>query len=73
MWIKFLLKLLTSNAVQQIARAGIERAVEASETTIDDKFLSAWDKGLTGKDYGLQRKPTGKRPNRRNTGSGKKA
>lgn len=72
MFLTLLLKLLSTSAIQQIAVKGIEAAVASTETTIDDKFLEAFHTGCSNKDYGLQRKPTGPRPNRRKA-SGKKA
>lgn len=42
-----------------------ERYVASTSTTFDDKLLAAIELALDNKDYGLQRKPTGPRGNRR--------
>ena len=49
-----------------------KKYVAKSTTTFDDKLLNAVELALDNQDYGLQRKPTGPRANRR-TGNGKKA
>ena len=61
MFIALLLKLLSSSVIQQVTIKGIEKLVESTETTLDDKFLAAFHTGCTNQDYGLQRKPTGPR------------
>lgn len=48
----------------------LKQLAKLSTNTIDDKLVNAVEVALTGKDYGLQRKPTGPRNNKR-TGNGK--
>lgn len=49
---------------------GLKVLAKLTTNTIDDKLVAAVELALTGKDYGLQRKPTGPRANKR-TGNGK--
>lgn len=47
------------------------KLVKRSTNTIDDKLVDAVVLAVENKDYGLQRKPTGPRKNRRTPGNGK--
>lgn len=48
----------------------LKQVAKLSTNTIDDRLVAAVELALDGKDYGLQRKPTGPRSNKR-TGNGK--
>lgn len=56
--------------IRSLFVAAAKRYVASSKTTFDDKLLAAVEMALQNKDYGLQRKPTGPRANKR-TGNGK--
>lgn len=52
----------------------VKKLAKRSDNTVDDRLVSALDLAFGNNDYGLQRKPTGPRANKRTpNGKAKKA
>lgn len=71
MFKKLIFKYLLSTQGIQLVVDILDELKDKTDNTIDDKLVMAFKMALQGKDYGLQRKPTGPRTNKRVVSSAK--
>ena len=62
---KLVVKYLLGAQGRQLIIDVLDALAAKTDNTIDDKLVMAVKLALQGKDYGLQRKPVGPRPNSR--------
>lgn len=71
MFKKLIVKYLLGTHGRKLLINVLEDLSKKTDNTIDDKLVAAVAFALEGKDYGLQRKPTGPRTNKRVVASAK--